>query len=757
MLTAEPATLSKPPDNPPPVDSDTDKSIAPPIKRVHRYNRWIGLAVQACSYAAFAAIIYAAVVLGLSIRQQAWDNTERIHFGISMSNAIQWGRYTNKIGWENVYEQLYEKYGDTGDYRGPARIALDYPPLRLLIISHWEAWAERKFATYRGPPIEWRRSYAFNEPMLWGNTACELLGAVSMFLLVQYWLSQCARGNRLDLIPRRVLRACPERSRIGYSEDPDWVGRGKKPARRSISAVAARITNAWQIALPYIRRFTPARCAWPALIAALLVWFNPALIFNAHCYEQWDAWLLGPFLLAIYLGLRNGWLTAGLLIGVVSMMKGQILIITPVLMIWQLFALRPQSIIRLAVGILLGIFLCASLWLVPSREAFVWIVDVVIAMALLVPLFFKRDWTWQTLLLSAGLFCVAGAVFIWPWVANSHLHGRFVALGMVLALALTARMLPPRWLATWACAGLAWVLYSCVDLFNGSMAWYTIGIEFPTRHWKTLYWTHATNLGTLLQDRYRWEWADEISYSAYLPHLPIMPLSWWTGAGYVVAVMAVVLAVAVLVLAWLKIQSKETPIQSGLFRAFHRLQHISGFQAGLLVFLLGAAVYLFTGIPQQKIFDGINQWNALDVMPMRYLMISGYVVALVICAIGITIKVRRRDPRLLFAIVAPWVVMFALLPQMCDRYLLWASVFSAGAAVVGFEGFLLYLLMSAICISNMALEILANANRTPEAQNWLPILQGLFPDIAWAVLLIAGIWLYLAVVPTPARTLNDKR
>lgn len=56
-----------------------------------------------------------------------------------------------------------------------------------------------------------------------------------------------------------------------------------------------------------------------------------------------------------------------------------------------------------------------------------------------------------------------------------------------------------------------------------------------------------------------------------------------------------------------------------------------------------------------------------------------YLCALALCALGAARHARRRDPRLLIAIAAPWLVMFALLPQMHERYLLWGAVVSAVA------------------------------------------------------------------------------
>ncbi|MBA3543287.1 MAG: hypothetical protein H0T83_02430, partial [Chthoniobacterales bacterium] len=48
-----------------------------------------------------------------------------------------------------------------------------------------------------------------------------------------------------------------------------------------------------------------------------------------------------------------------------------------------------------------------------------------------------------------------------------------------------------------------------------------------------------------------------------------------------------------------------------------------------------------------------------------------YLAGLILCGLGAARHARNRDPRLLIAIAAPWLIMFALLAQMHERYLLW--------------------------------------------------------------------------------------
>ena len=73
-----------------------------------------------------------------------------------------------------------------------------------------------------------------------------------------------------------------------------------------------------------------------------------------------------------------------------------------------------------------------------------------------------------------------------------------------------------------------------------------------------------------------------------------------------------------------------------------------------------------------------------------------YLAALVLCSLGAARHARRRDPRLLIAVATPWLLMFALLAQMHERYLLWGAVLSAVALGVSVRLSVLHFLFSAM-------------------------------------------------------------
>jgi hypothetical protein len=72
-----------------------------------------------------------------------------------------------------------------------------------------------------------------------------------------------------------------------------------------------------------------------------------------------------------------------------------------------------------------------------------------------------------------------------------------------------------------------------------------------------------------------------------------------------------------------------------------------------------------------------------------------YLAALVVCARGLARHLRDRDPRVLIALAAPWLLMFALLGQMQERYLMWGAVVSAVALGVSVRLSMIHFIISA--------------------------------------------------------------
>jgi len=613
--------------------------------------------------------------------------------------------------------------------------------------------------------------YNYTEPMLLGNEACEAVGAVGMFLLVRFWVRQCS---------------------------------GKIPAP---AGFWSDISQSLCPPKPWIGLL-------PGLAAGLMFWFNPAIIWSGHCFPQWDAWLLPPFVLAVYLCLNGGWLTAGVLLGVAAMAKGQMLIVAPVLFIWPLVQLRLGCVLKMAVGFFLGIGAVVCLWLIPDLDAAItdsaslsgivhhllpdapttcWVASVLLAALVLAPVFFirARGYLWR--LLVCALAWLALALLEWWYVPAAHFDARrwiivaiavtatlvrwvptrfiptlIVGVGLMAArhsgvdfnlaiwawlliagMVSTAGLLPRRAITTWAAASIAGALALCPCYFNGSMGWYKVGIAYGARHWKTLAWRWPTNLAGLLQTKFDWNWyvpgdptkEQIIDLTNYLPFLkPPVIVLWWYVLG-----LCVVVWMACCYLAGLPWVRKQT----------HRMIYRTTIGLGFLNCLLPVYWLLCKGWTWDSYIDLSDYFQ----LPIRDLMLWSYGLCLALCGIAIAVQHDRRDRRLLFALATPWLLAFALLPQMQPRYLMWPAAFFTGAAAVGLDGLLVCAALVGAAVLNMLRDLYMGGNPGREwppddldtitmrashtVQHWLPVVANIYPDLGWGILALALCCMFL--------------
>jgi hypothetical protein len=281
------------------------------------------------------------------------------------------------------------------------------------------------------------------------------------------------------------------------------------------------------------------------------------------------------------------------------------------------------------------------------------------AAVVLLPVFMTRAQRGKMLAVQAAVLALAAAGAWWPGLEpQARLALRLVGL-LTLGLVLLAWLLPRRAWSAFLGAALAASLFLCVPLFDGSMAWYTIGIKYGTRHWKQLFRCRAANLGAILQSNYRWHFADTLDLAGFLPLVK-------------------------------------------------------------------------------------GPW----IVEVRSLMIAGYTLALFLCALGAARHYRRHDRQFLAAVLAPWVVMFAILPQMVDRYAMWPAAVAAAVAAVSFSGVLLYLALNAMAVVMMANFLFVMSPHAPLAKYWIRVTLPTDPGLGWGWVALAGVALGMALRST---------
>jgi hypothetical protein len=117
-----------------------------------------------------------------------------------------------------------------------------------------------------------------------------------------------------------------------------------------------------------------------------------------------------------------------------------------------------------------------------------------------------------------------------------------------------------------------------------------------------------------------------------------------------------------------------------------------------------------------------------------------YLGALTLCAYGAARQVRDRDPRVLIAITAPWLLMFALMGQMHERYLVWGAVVSAVALGVSLRLSIIHFIISAASTAMIVQVMLID--KKLEATLWAIDLLKHIRSYA-SVLVLAGVAVYL--------------
>lgn len=116
-----------------------------------------------------------------------------------------------------------------------------------------------------------------------------------------------------------------------------------------------------------------------------------------------------------------------------------------------------------------------------------------------------------------------------------------------------------------------------------------------------------------------------------------------------------------------------------------------------------------------------------------------YLGGLALCAFGAARHELRRNSRALIAIAAPWLLMFAILGQMHERYLMWGAVVSAVALGINLRLTIAHFVLSLISTAMIAHVMLIDKKLDPT----LRVIDALYAVRPYAsVLLLACVALF---------------
>src|ERR1041385_4505549 len=98
----------------------------------------------------------------------------------------------------------------------------------------------------------------------------------------------------------------------------------------------------------------------------------------------------------------------------------------------------------------------------------------------------------------------------------------------------------------------------------------------------------------------------------------------------------------------------------------------------------------------------------------------------VLWARGAARHFRNRDPRVLISITAPWLLMFALLGQMHERYLVWGAVVSAVALAVSIRLSIVHFIISSTSMA-MIVHLMLVDKKLDATLRAIDVLDGIRP------------------------------
>jgi hypothetical protein len=220
-----------------------------------------------------------------------------------------------------------------------------------------------------------------------------------------------------------------------------------------------------------------------------------------------------PFFLGtVLLACSEWWFAAGFCLVTGTFLKGQILLVAPIFLLWPIFQLRFDALFKFVAGFVTGAALIALPWLLATPTAITWFLLVMLAVALCTPLTLRLRIGWRWIL---G-FSTAALLLAWPWRSGASVQVRLLAPALLGAVTLS-RFLPARLLPHVHALAGAVAVFLMIPLNGASKTWFTAGFEYSTQRIMMTAVPGTYNLPSLLVTAYNWP-----NDPNFLVHLPLL-------------------------------------------------------------------------------------------------------------------------------------------------------------------------------------------------------------------------------------------
>ena len=319
-----------------------------------------------------ALLVVTIFLAGIQLRHWIAENTRHVRYQHDIVNGFYWGSEVlaeaqrlspdeaSASSWTGFFRGYFALYDQVKGEAYENDYALDYPPLRLLVMAVWAKHVRNEF-----PGVDDGHPRLVN-PLLKINVLCELLSALAIFFLVRLCVQRSSRTTRSTFLRDLTLN---DRTLV---------------------------------------------CG---LAAASVAWLEPSMILDAHGWPQWDVWVLPFYLFAALAALKNRWFCCGCLLAAGAMLKGQLLFVAPFFVLWPLWQKRWTGALRVLAGFTATTALIVSPWIL--RGPLAWISVGIIAsvpFSFLVKYRYRHSGAWLAGIAGSAAFLIGaftGGSFTW--------------------------------------------------------------------------------------------------------------------------------------------------------------------------------------------------------------------------------------------------------------------------------------------------------------------------------------------------------